>query len=146
MPPRRRLLSWHTGRRTGVVVRWQILAGRGPGRDPVIVRGKACQGPRSRPRQGSCWELCLLVFTKLCMPLHTHPWVLASTLSMVSEVPTSRVVVLLVHCKSSRQGSCWGFASRPGKDLAGGPARLLLSGLWLSRFSSDLVFICDRPL
>src|SRR3990170_4275281 len=53
------------------------------------------------------------IFTKIHMPLRMRPWVLVSTLSMVSELSTSRVVLLLVPCKSSRQGSCRGLVSRP---------------------------------
>lgn len=40
-----------------------------------------------------------------------------------------------------------GFLSYPGKDLAGASASgLLFSNHWLDCFSSDLVFILDRPL
>lgn len=50
MPPHRRLLSWHAGRRTGVVVRWRILAGCGPGRGPAIVPGTESSLARERMR------------------------------------------------------------------------------------------------
>ena len=54
MPPCRHLLSWHAYRRVGVVVRWRNPAECRPGHGPAIVPGKACRGPWSRPRQGSC--------------------------------------------------------------------------------------------
>ena len=66
-------------------------------------------GPRKRSRQESCWEPRLLVFTKICMPPRRRPWILVLTLSMVAELSTSRVMVLLGLRKPSRQESCRGL-------------------------------------
>ena len=61
MPPRGRVLSWHARRRTGVVVRWQILAGRGPGRGRAIIVGKACRGLAVVLGKGLAVDLRLMV-------------------------------------------------------------------------------------
>ena len=123
MPPRRRLLSWPAYCRTGVVVRWRNLAGRGSGRGPAIVAGKACQGPWSPPRQESCrgssssvptWIRGLPIFMKGCM----LPGMRSQNLGLN--------IVDGVRALNPKGGGSTGlFASCPSKEHAGGLASRL---------------------